>query len=117
MQTVNLTDPSELKVVTGWLQESRIRMVRNALLGSAAVAGALGLGVAATMWAWAQHGPTAEERAADLRAALAEVPPLQVEPVRIDPDANEVVLAEGGTVSLDQPATVTLDPGATVKLD
>ena len=47
MNAIQLTDPTELKVVTGWLQESRIRMVRNVLFGSAAIVGAAGLGIAA----------------------------------------------------------------------
>ena len=56
-------------------------MVRNVLFGSAAIVGAAGLGIAGTVWAAGQHGPTVEERAADLKAALAELPPLKLDPV------------------------------------
>src|SRR3954462_14936354 len=106
---VNLNHSSELKVVNGWLAETRIRATRNILLGSAAIVAAAGLGIAATVWAWGQHGPSAEERAADLKLALADMPPLKVElpPVKLA-DGAQVALEKGGEVKLAEPAEVTI---------
>lgn len=115
MRTVDLSNPNELRVITGWLQETRIRMVRNVLFGSAAVIGALGLGVAASIWALDQHGTSPEERAADLKTALAELAPLKVEPVKLAADAS-VRLTQGGIVSLDRNAKVELAQPAEVRL-
>ncbi|QIG49461.1 hypothetical protein G5V57_18110 [Nordella sp. HKS 07] len=104
---------------------------RNVLFGSAAVVGAVGLGLAAMIWAWNQGvDPDA------LKQALADMPPIKVETsgqvtmkdgvvemkegsvalkpgalVGIDPSAT-VGIKEGGTVSVE--GTVILEPGATV---
>jgi len=69
---------------------------RNILFGSAAVAAAVGLGLAACIWAYNQGlDPKL------LEAALAKMPTLKIEQVKLDPNAS----------------TVKLDPNAIVKLD
>src|SRR4029434_4235959 len=68
----------------------RAQTLRNILFVSAAVVGAVGLGIAATVWAYGQ-GPSPEE----LAAVLAKLPPLKVAPVQIA-DGSEVTLKEGG---------------------
>jgi hypothetical protein len=109
---VTLTNPNDIKVVNGWLVETRLRSLRAILFGSAAIVAAAGLGIAGCIWAWAQRGPSPEQ----LAAALARMPPLTVNgTVGIDPKA-EVALRDGGEVSLKNGAQVALQSGGAVTL-
>jgi hypothetical protein len=109
---VTLTNPNDIKVVNGWLAETRLRSLRTILFGSAAMVAAAGLGIAGCIWAWGQRGPSPEQ----LAAALAKMPPLTVKgTVGIDPKA-EVALRDGGEVSLKDGAQVALRSGGEVSL-
>jgi hypothetical protein len=109
---VTLTNPNDIKVVDGWLAETRMRSLRAVLFGSAAIVAAAGLGIAACIWAWGQRGPSPEQ----LAAALSRMPPLTVKgTVGIDPK-SEIALRGGGEVSLKDGGQVVLKSGAEVAL-
>ncbi|MGO4438433.1 hypothetical protein [Rhizobium sp. RAF56] len=104
---VNLTDPADLKVVNGWIFESRIRMVKAMLLGSAAVILATGLGIAAVLWA-TRPGPDPEALGEAFKAALGSLPPLPVTGSVALADGAQVALQDGGEVSLADGGEVSL---------
>jgi hypothetical protein len=107
IKQLNLTDPRDLKVVNGWIAESRIRMMRSVLLGSSAVILATGLGIAAVIWA-NRAGPDPQALAEAFKTALATLPPLPV--------TGSVAVADGAAVALKDGGEVTLKPGGTVAL-
>jgi hypothetical protein len=112
-----LTNPEDIRLVRNWTAETRMRSIRSILFGSAAVVAAAGLGVAAIVWS-ANQGVDPEA----LKQALADMPALKVEPVKLDP-AAKVILAEGGKVGIEDGAKigvegdVGIEPGSTVKVD
>jgi hypothetical protein len=82
---------------------------RNFLFGSAAVAGAAGLGLAAVIWAWNQSVDLDA-----LKQALADMPPIKVETTGQVTMKDGVVTMKEGSVTLKQGALVGVDPSATV---
>lgn len=89
--------------------------IRNICHGTGVVVAAVGISLAALVWAWNQR--TDPEM---LKAALADLPPIQVEARLKD---GEVTLADGAQVTIKDGATVgvngtvALEPEASVTLD
>jgi hypothetical protein len=89
--------------------------IRNICYGSGVVVAAVGISLAALVWAWNQH--TDPEM---LKAALADLPPIQVETTV---KSGEVTLKDGGVVAMrdgvvvmKESAAVGIDPAASVAL-
>jgi hypothetical protein len=115
IKQLNLTNPADLRVVNGWIAESRIRMVRALLLGSAAVILAGGLAVAAVLWA-TRPGVDPEALTRSFRVALASLPPLPVTGSVTIADGGKVALSDGGKVALQDGGSVALKDGGEVEL-
>ena len=123
--TANKMDYSTAEALLGKLgaetTAARSVTARNWAISGGIVGGVVMLGAAAMIFAWGQRGPSPEE----LAKALEQMPTLKVEPLRLDPNANnveladgaEVTLKDGGEVTLKEGATVALEEGATVELD
>lgn len=120
MNEITTINPDDARLTRQLVYESQAATaayestrIRNICIGAGTVVLAVGIGLAALVWAWNQ-GVDPEA----LKQALADMPPIKVETSgQVTMKDGIVAMKDGAVIGLDPTATVALDDGGKVSVD